>query len=157
MRRHLYYYTLLSGFRTASGLLAASPGAWLPAPATPEGSSWSVLLNAEGVLPASLAAHLAEVEVGAAHGTDTVTVPVGWHSGRADRLLPVFEGELELSHLEGDAAHLSLLGSYRPPLSVVGEVGDRVLGHRIAEACVRRFVLEVAGRLEAAAVAARPT
>jgi hypothetical protein len=39
------------------------------------------------------------------------------------------------------------MGSYRPPLSVVGEVGDKLIGHRVAEACVRRFVLDVAERL----------
>lgn len=54
---------------------------------------------------------------------------------------------LELAHVASELSQVTLLGSYHPPLSAVGDVGDRLLGHRVAEAVVRRFVEDVAVRL----------
>jgi hypothetical protein len=91
------------------------------------------------------------VRVGSAFGEAAgAAVSISWRSALAERLLPALEAELVLAPLEGHGCQLSLLGSYRPPLSVVGAAGDRLVGQRVAEACVRRFVLAVADRLDAA-------
>jgi hypothetical protein len=148
MHRHVYYYTLLArGYEHAAAVLAADPAAWLPSPVTELEDGWQVELCADGALPAGLARHLARVDVGSPRGGDAISVPLRWRSAVSDRMLPVLEAELELSPLSGGGAHLSLLGSYRPPLSVMGGAGDLLVGHRVAEACVRRFVLDVADRL----------
>lgn len=65
---------------------------------------------------------------------------------------PVLDCDLELTGLGERSCQLALVGTYRPPLSVVGAAADRLVGHRIAEAVVRTFVLAVADRLELADV-----
>lgn len=152
MRSIVYYYThLAQPFADAASLLSRDPGMWLPAPAEPAGMDWLVTLHADGAVPQSLAAHQARVRIGpSAEAQSTLRCSIAWRSAVADRLVPMLEADLELASLDGSGCQLSLMGSYRPPLSVVGAAGDRLLGHRVAEACVRRFVLEAAERLETA-------
>jgi len=154
MRSIVYYYTHMRlPFADAAALLCADPATWLPAPAEPADADWIVTLHADGAVPQPLAAHQARVHVGpATMAESTLRRDIAWRSGsaNADRLVPMLEADVELASLNGCGCQLSLMGSYRPPLSVVGAAGDRLLGHRIAEACVRRFVLELAQRLEPA-------
>jgi hypothetical protein len=42
---------------------------------------------------------------------------------------------------------LELRGHYEPPGGVIGSAADWLVGHRIAEASVHRFLDEVAGRV----------
>jgi hypothetical protein len=152
MRRHVYFYTHLPQPETVlAPLLAGDPAVWLPPPAAADGDAWRVTLHAEGALPEALATHDARVwlDEATAHSGGQLRA-VQWRSASADRLLPVLEGDLELAPLIGAGCHLALMGTYRPPLSVVGDAGDRLLGHRVAEACVRRFVLDVQNRLSEA-------
>jgi hypothetical protein len=150
MRRHIYYYThLLDGnFELLEERFRGDPAAWLPAPAALCVEGWLVDLHADGVLLPPLALQRAELQVSLPSTSGNAVVrSVSWHASRADRLFPVFAGDLELAPLPVSGWQLSLLGTYRPPLSVVGGTADRMLGHRVAEACVRRFVLDVADRL----------
>ena len=159
-RRHVYFYTLVPvNFGVALEVLSGSPASWLPAPATWEGAGWQVELRADGAVPAPLASRMAVVELaGAAPGDPAVSgaalQPITWRAASGEGFFPVLEADLELARLNGDHCQLSLMGTYRPPLSVVGDAGDRVLGHRVAEAAVRWFVLQVARRLELATVGA---
>jgi hypothetical protein len=148
MRRHLYYYTVVDvGFEPAAALLQGDPSRWLPSP-TAGRDGWLVQLHAHGALPRPIADHTATVEVGApSAGPNSLLVPLSWRSASADRLVPVLSGELELGAMAGDGVHLSLLADYHPPLSVLGATGDLLAGRRIAEASVRRFVLDVAVNL----------
>ncbi len=151
MRRHVYYYTHLSkptqSLPTDEAFMAG-PEHWLPPPSLLTRDGWLVDLHADGVLLPPIALQRAEVQVGPAINSPSGLVrSVSWHATRADRLFPVLTGELELAPLPVEGWQLSLAGTYRPPLSVVGGTADRVLGHRVAEACVRRFVLDVAERL----------
>ncbi len=153
MRSIVYYYTHIEQpFTASAALLGRDPGRWLPAPAramadavTPE---WVVTLHAEGAMPQPLADHPALVRLGPASQTSTTLLrSIAWRSASAQLLTPVLEADLSLTSLDGYGCQLSLMGSYRPPLAVAGAAGDRLLGHRVAEACVRRFVLELADRL----------
>lgn len=156
MRSIVYYYTHLpQSFGDACSLLSRDPGGWLPAPAAPVEDDWLVTLHADGALSAPLATNQARVRLGPATATaSSLLRGVGWRSAVADRLVPVLDADLELASLNGSGCQLSLMGSYRPPLSVVGVAGNRLLGHRVAEACVRRFVLELAERVETATLPA---
>jgi hypothetical protein len=149
MRRHLYFYTLLES-RPADAMhrLADDPGLWLPEPAAPTDGGWKVDLLAEGALPRALARHGVIVDVGVPlHASDRLLRTVRWRSSTAPGLFPVFDGDLEMVGLSGGSCQLSLMGTYRPPLSVAGGAGDALLGHHVAEASVRRFVLDVAQRM----------
>ncbi len=67
-----------------------------------------------------------------------------------DEAFPVLIADLELAELLDGQSRISLSGSYRPPLSVAGGLADRAIGHLVAEASVRRFVLDIADRLTTA-------
>lgn len=149
MRRHVYYYTLVpTPFVEASGVLEDGPARWLPPPAAARDGAWEVALRADGALPAGVDRVMALVTVGptVVHGSQMLR-SVSWQSAAAEALFPKLDADLALDRLGGEGCHFSLIGSYRPPLSVVGGAGDRLYGHRVAEACVRRFVLDVADRL----------
>lgn len=153
MRRHVYFYTHLEqGFDALAQVLGGDPAAWLPKPAEPRDEGWLVDLHAHGTLPAGVAGHTALASVGepslaSAGHPETLLRSVAWQSATTERLVPMLEADLELASLDAYGCQLSMMGSYRPPLSVIGEAGDRLLGHRVAEACVRRFVLDIADRL----------
>ena len=151
MRSIVYYYTHVpAAFEQVATPLSGDPGTWLPAPAEASPSGWLVTLHADGAVPQPLADHPAHVRVGPTSGNAaTLRRRVTWRSAVTGLLVPTLEADLELAPLNGYGCQLSLMGSYPPPLSVAGAVGDRLLGHRVAEACVRRFVLGLAERLEA--------
>ncbi len=151
MRRHVYFYTLLDRqFDVAADLLSGDASGWLPPPAESagEGESWHVDLTADGAMRAGVATMPALVRVGEpSRFDDHLLRAIRWQARTAERLFPVLEADVDLRRLDGSGCHLSLTGTYRPPLSVVGGMGDLLLGHRVAEACVRRFVLDIASRL----------
>jgi hypothetical protein len=149
MRGHIYFFTHLDvPYQAAAALLDGDPASWLPLPAREAGDLWLVELCADGALPGPMAGHEAEVAVGPAdHSPAGLTRTVSWRSAQLPSLVPMLAADLELAPLEDGISRLALVGTYRPPLSVVGSVADRLHGHRVAEACARRFVLDVAGRL----------
>jgi hypothetical protein len=149
MRRHLYYYTHLDVRpEDARHMLRGDPGRWLPRPATPAGQGWLVDLQAGGALPRGIGHHPVVLEVGApTEDSERLLRSVTWGSPTASGLFPVFDGDLELCQLAGDMCQLSLMGTYRPPLAVAGTAADALLGHRVAEACVRRLVLDLATKM----------
>lgn len=79
-----------------------------------------------------------------------VVIPVRWKAADAAGLFPSIEAVIEVSPLDDDLplTQLSLIGEYKPPLGVVGTIGNAILGHRLAEAAVRSFVTELARRIE---------
>lgn len=158
MRRPVYDYAHLDRpFGEVGTVLRGHPEVWLPHPASPEGEGWTVDLEADGLVPAPLATVRAIVTVRELlpQTSETVLVrPVAWRAADAASLFPTFEGELELAALGTRLCQLSLLGSYRPPLSVLGDAGDALFGRRVAELVVRRFVLAVGERIREATLAA---
>jgi hypothetical protein len=151
MSRYLYYYTHIGGpYPIAAARFCQEPDRWLPAPASQQPSGWHVDLVAEGALPGPLARRRALVTIQPPEqAPGHLLRRVAWRATTADRWFPVLEADLELTQLAGSGSHLSLMGSYQPPLGVIGNGGDRLAGHSIAEACARRFVLDIADRLTA--------
>lgn len=153
MRRPVYFYTYVGGDTAASReVLCSDPAMWLPDAAGMNGDGWAVTLRAEGLLAA--AGVRALVEVGDPITPDTKDIvirPIGWRAVSADTLFPILEADLELEALTADRSQLRMMGSYRPPLSVLGDAADHLIGRRVAEGVVREFVLGVAGGLERAA------
>lgn len=81
---------------------------------------------------------------------DAVALPLWWQDAEHPHLFPTFDGGLELRS-SGDATELRLIGSYQPPLGVVGRFGDGLLGHRLVMASLERFLTAAAERLTATA------
>jgi copper chaperone CopZ len=74
-------------------------------------------------------------------------------------MFPLLEATLELAPVPSGRRHLTqvgLVGRYRPPFGVLGDVADRLVGSGVAVESIRRFVENVARRLEAMVTAEAP-
>jgi hypothetical protein len=67
-----------------------------------------------------------------------------WEAAKMPRLFPFMKAELSIYPLTGTETQLDFLGTYEAPFGVLGDAMDAVVGHRIAEASVHRFINEVA-------------
>jgi hypothetical protein len=73
-----------------------------------------------------------------------------WEASSLPRLFPLMRGELSLYPLTSTETQLDFWGIYEPPFGAVGKTMNAIVGHRIAEASVHRFVSDVAGYLRQA-------
>jgi hypothetical protein len=81
-------------------------------------------------------------------GGDPVTrLELEWEAAKAPRLFPFMRATLSVYPLTSTETQLELAGQYVPPMGLLGGAADGVVGHRIAEASVHRFVTDVARHL----------
>jgi hypothetical protein len=73
----------------------------------------------------------------------TTRLRIEWAAAKRPRLFPVMKGELSVYPLTTTETQLDFEGSYDPPLGPLGDVIDALIGRRIAEASVHRFVTDV--------------
>jgi hypothetical protein len=71
-------------------------------------------------------------------------IPVSWQAAQRPGLFPLMQAELSIYPLTPTETQLDFHGHYEPPLSLVGDAANALVGHRIAEASVHRFVADVA-------------
>jgi len=74
-------------------------------------------------------------------------IPVHWSASNRPHLFPLMDAELSLYPLTPTETQLDFLGRYQAPMGMLGGAIDAVVGHRIAEASVHRFVSDVASYL----------
>jgi hypothetical protein len=86
-------------------------------------------------------------EAAGAYGMPVTHVALTWAAVRNPQFFPLMKGTLSISPLTPTETELDFQGHYEPPLGVVGGAIDTVLGHRVAEAAVHRFVADVAHHL----------
>jgi hypothetical protein len=91
----------------------------------------------------------AVAEQTSALGDRTTSLGLAWRGASAAVLFPAMEATLSVYPLSPTETQLDFHGRYRPPLGALGQALDALVGHRIAEAAVLRFVQDVAARLEA--------
>jgi hypothetical protein len=72
-----------------------------------------------------------------------------WEATESPRLFPLMKAELSIYPLTGTETQLDFAGHYEPPVGALGGVIDSVVGHRIAEVSVHRFVEDIAAYLRA--------
>ena len=117
-----------------------------------------------GDLVASLSVDLAGVKVtkdiaiqvgdireeAAGHGelSRVTHIPLEWEAADSPGLFPAMRAELKVYPLSFTETQVELSGSYDPPMGVLGSAVDRMLGHRLAEASVHRFVRAIVERLK---------
>jgi hypothetical protein len=89
--------------------------------------------------------HVHSVQDGAGvAGLSPVTrVAIGWEATHAPSLFPLMSGQLSAWPLTASETQVELEAKYTPPLGALGIAIDAAVGHRIAEASVRRFVEDV--------------
>ena len=83
---------------------------------------------------------------------DTTSAPttrllLEWEAATMPRLFPLMKGELSVYPLTSTETQLDFSGIYEPPFGAVGKTMNAIIGHRIAEVSVHRFVTDVAGYL----------
>jgi hypothetical protein len=70
-----------------------------------------------------------------------------WQAAKMPGLFPLMKAELSVYPLTRTETQLDFSGLYEPPLGTVGKAVNAIVGHRIAEVSVHRFVSDVAGYL----------
>jgi hypothetical protein len=70
-----------------------------------------------------------------------------WQAAKMPSLFPLMKAELSVYPLTRTETQLDFAGLYEPPLGAVGKAVNAIVGHRIAEVSVHRFVSDVAGYL----------
>jgi hypothetical protein len=70
-----------------------------------------------------------------------------WEAANRPHLFPFMRAELALYPLTGAETQIDFSGVYEPPLGLVGGAMNAVIGHRIAESSVHRFITAVAEHL----------
>ncbi len=70
-----------------------------------------------------------------------------WEAETTSALFPAMRASLLAYPLSATGTPLDLRGTYEPPGGLLGSAADILVGHRIAEASVHRFLDEVASRL----------
>ena len=79
--------------------------------------------------------------------SEAVTFDLEWKADSSASLFPSMKATLSAYPLGANETQLDLVGHYEPPGGVVGSAADWLVGHRVAEASVKRFLDDVAQRL----------
>jgi hypothetical protein len=100
-------------------------------------------------IAAEIKVTIKQVEVRPAESLSTpvTRLHVEWEAARRPGLFPLMRAELAVYPLTATETQLDLTGRYEPPLGLIGGAVDALVGHRIAEASVHRFVTDVADYL----------
>ncbi len=72
---------------------------------------------------------------------------LAWEAETSSALFPAMRASLLAYPLSATETQLDLRGTYHSPGGVLGSAADSLIGHRIAQASVHRFLDEVATRL----------
>ncbi|HET6176240.1 MAG TPA: hypothetical protein VFE61_04850 [Candidatus Sulfotelmatobacter sp.] len=85
-----------------------------------------------------------------ATSSPTMRLRLEWEATTLPRLFPLMRGELSVYPLTATETQLDFSGVYEPPFGAVGKTMNAIVGYRIAEVSVHRFVSDVAGYLRQA-------
>jgi len=88
-----------------------------------------------------------EEKVVEAGSTPATRLLLEWEAATMPRLFPLMKAELTIYPLTSTETQLDFSGVYEPPFGAVGKTMNAIVGHRIAEVSVHRFVSDVAGYL----------
>jgi hypothetical protein len=88
-----------------------------------------------------------EEEIVDATSTPSTRLLLEWEAATMPGLFPIMKGELSVYPLTSTETQLDFSGVYEPPFGAVGRTMNAIVGHRIAEVSVHRFVSDVAGYL----------
>jgi len=80
-------------------------------------------------------------------GPKATRLELEWQAETDRSLFPCMRAELTVYPLSSSDTQIELHGTYEPPAGLLGDAADRLVGHRIAEASVHRFVRDIAEEL----------
>lgn len=88
----------------------------------------------------------------AALSTPVTRLQLEWEGATMPGLFPLMKAELSIYPLTATETQLDFWGIYEPPFGPVGKAMNAIVGHRIAEVSVHRFISGVAEYLRHALV-----
>ena len=88
-----------------------------------------------------------EEKVSDSSSTAATRLLLEWEATTMPRLFPLMKAELSVYPLTSTETQLDFSGVYKPPFGAVGKTMNAIVGHRIAEVSVHRFVSDVAAYL----------
>lgn len=91
-----------------------------------------------------------EEKIPDAISSPTTRLLLEWEAATRPGLFPLMKGELSVYPLTATETQLDFWGLYQPPFGPVGKAMNAIVGHRIAEVSVHRFITDVAGYLRQA-------
>lgn len=140
---------LSTDFEEVRAALVRRPRGWLEELASAAGAEGSRLLVQVGLeVHGRQLVRRARIEVGDPITTDRLaSLPLRLWMEDHEHLFPTLEGSIDAAWLGPGCTHLALTAQYRPPFGVLGQVIDRALLHRVAEAVAQQFLEAVAVRL----------
>ena len=74
-------------------------------------------------------------------------IPLEWEAASRPGLFPLMRAELAIYPLTATETQLDFGGTYEPPMGLVGGAVNAVVGHRVADASIHRFLADVAHHL----------
>ena len=85
-----------------------------------------------------------EVEAREAMLGPATRLQLEWEAARMPRLFPLMKANLSIYPITATETQLDFKGFYEPPLGPLGKALNAMVGHRIAEVSVHRFLSDVA-------------
>jgi hypothetical protein len=91
-----------------------------------------------------------EEKISEAMSAPITRLQLEWEATMMPRLFPLMKADISIYPLTATETQLDFSGLYELPLGALGKAVNAVVGHRIAEVSVHRFVSDVAGYLRQA-------
>ena len=88
-----------------------------------------------------------EDKMSSPYGYPITEFPLSWRSKHLPGLFPHMKARLQVYPLSTTETQLELEGVYDPPLGLLGDAIDALVGHRVTEAAALQFVQDVTARL----------
>jgi hypothetical protein len=85
-----------------------------------------------------------EEKISETMGTPGARLELEWEASNLPSLFPFMRAELDIYPLTTTETQLDFFGIYEAPLGAMGKALNAMVGHRIAEVAVHRFVSDVA-------------
>jgi hypothetical protein len=85
-----------------------------------------------------------EEKISETMGTPGTRLELEWEASNLPSLFPFMRAELDIYPLTATETQLDFFGIYEAPLGAMGKALNAMVGHRIAEVAVHRFVSDVA-------------
>ena len=98
-----------------------------------------------------------EEHVRGAASSPITCLQLEWEAAKSPHLFPFMAAEFSIYPLTATETQLGFSGLYEPPLGALGNAMDTLVGHRIAEVSVHRFVADVAGYLRTSLAKSSPS
>jgi hypothetical protein len=94
-----------------------------------------------------IAIQIGDVKQVETFGIQATRFPISWKGAHRGWLFPTMTANLDVYPLSAHETQLDFQGVYDPPLGVIGELGDALVAHRVAEATVKEFLRTIAAHM----------